>query len=95
MTRNKSTMLFLSQLQTAPGRLAGRLILYYQRTISPHVLVGQCRFRPTCSVYARKAIERFGLLRGGLLALRRLGRCNPFFPGGRDPVPSSLKLNKE
>ena len=95
MTRNKSTMFFLSQLQTAPGRLACRLILYYQRTISPRFLAGQCRFRPTCSVYARKAIERFGLLRGGLLAVRRLGRCNPFFPGGRDPVPSSLNLNKE
>ena len=45
--------------------------------------------------YARQAIERFGLLRGVLLAVRRLGRCNPFFPGGSDPLPSSVDLNKE
>ena len=88
-------MFFLSQLQTPSGRLACPLILYYQRTISPHFLTGQCRFRPTCSDYARKAIKRFGLLQGGFLAVRRLGRCNPFFPGGRDPVPSSPNLNKE
>lgn len=47
-----------------------------------------CRFVPSCSTYAVEAIEVHGLLRGGLLALRRLGRCHPFGGRGFDPVPS-------
>ena len=46
-----------------------------------------CRYEPTCSVYAREAIERYGLRRGAGLALARLVRCHPFRPGGFDPVP--------
>jgi len=58
----------------------------YQRVISP--LFGQrCRFYPSCSSYAREAIEIHGAGRGSWLALRRLGRCHPFHPGGFDPVP--------
>ena len=60
----------------------------YQRVISP-VLPPSCRFQPTCSYYALTAIERFGVLRGGWLALKRIGRCHPWNPGGYDPVPQS------
>ena len=50
-------------------------------------LPSSCRYEPTCSTYAREAIERYGLWRGAGLALARLARCHPFRPGGFDPVP--------
>ncbi len=61
-------------------------IWFYQRFVSP-VLPSSCRYQPTCSVYAVEAIERFGLLRGGGMAVARILRCHPFHPGGFDPVP--------
>lgn len=61
-------------------------IRFYQRKISP-LFPPRCRFYPTCSQYAVEAIERFGVIKGSILALWRLMRCNPLFPGGYDPVP--------
>jgi len=58
----------------------------YQRLVSP-LLPPTCRFHPTCSTYAIQAVERYGVLRGGWLALQRTSRCHPFNPGGYDPVP--------
>ena len=59
----------------------------YQRHISP-AFPSQCRFRPTCSVYALQAISKYGALKGGWLAIRRLLRCHPFYKGDfYDPVP--------
>jgi uncharacterized protein len=67
--------------------IAEILIRTYQWTLSP--MLGQnCRFYPTCSNYALEAIQRFGVLRGGWLAARRIGRCHPWHAGGYDPVPS-------
>lgn len=66
--------------------LAIRAIRFYQRRISAR-LPARCRYTPTCSAYMATAIERFGLLRGGLMGLWRLLRCNPLFPSGYDPVP--------
>ena len=63
-----------------------RIIRFYREKISPHK-PPMCRYYPTCSQYATEAIEVHGLLKGGLLALRRLLRCNVLFPGGYDPVP--------
>lgn len=63
------------------------LIRIYQKFISP-ALPSRCRFRPTCSQYALEAIEKYGALRGGWLAVWRLLRCNPFNKGDfYDPVP--------
>lgn len=62
------------------------LIAFYQRAISPH-LPASCRYVPTCSEYARVAIQRWGALRGGWMGLKRILRCNPLHKGGYDPVP--------
>ncbi len=61
------------------------LIRLYQLTLSP-MLAPSCRFIPSCSEYAYQAIQKYGLVRGGWKAARRLARCHPLNPGGYDPV---------
>lgn len=67
-------------------RIVLLLIKFYKNFISPG-LPPSCRYYPTCSSYAVEAIERFGVLKGGWLAFKRILRCNPYHPGGVDPVP--------
>jgi putative membrane protein insertion efficiency factor len=62
------------------------LIRFYQKFISP-AFPPACRFHPTCSHYGYQAIAKYGLIKGGWLAIKRIGRCHPFHPGGYDPVP--------
>lgn len=73
-----------------------RVILFlldgYKRWISP-LLPAACRFEPTCSVYAREAVEYHGVLRGMRLTVWRLLRCQPFSRGGFDPVPPGHEEN--
>ncbi len=76
----------------------GRILLItairgYRFFLSPW-LGNQCRFYPTCSAYALTAIERFGVVKGGWLALCRLLRCHPWHPGGVDPVPEHFGSTK-
>ncbi len=69
----------------AARRLAKAPVVLYQRVLSP-ALPRRCKYEPTCSRYALQAIERYGILRGTVLAVWRLLRCNPFSHGGYDPV---------
>jgi hypothetical protein len=62
------------------------MIRFYQRVISP-ALPAHCRFYPSCSEYAIQAIVRYGPIRGGWLAMKRILRCGPWNSGGYDPVP--------
>lgn len=62
------------------------LVRVYQLAISPF-LPPSCRFHPTCSNYALESLRRHGALKGSWLAIRRIGRCHPWHPGGHDPVP--------
>ncbi len=63
------------------------LIRVYQKFISPAIPGNTCRFYPTCSHYSYRAIYKYGVIKGGLLAIWRILRCNPFNPGGHDPIP--------
>jgi putative membrane protein insertion efficiency factor len=76
-----------------PALLLTALIGGYQRWISPF-LGDRCRFYPSCSVYAKTAIEVHGAARGSWLAVRRLLKCQPFHPGGFDDVPPPTGRSK-
>lgn len=62
------------------------LVKFYRSAISPY-RSPCCNYTPTCSQYALEALEKYGALKGGYLAVRRILRCNPFHKGGYDPVP--------
>ncbi|WP_455137506.1 membrane protein insertion efficiency factor YidD [Thermophilibacter sp.] len=72
--------------QGVAARAAESLIGLYQRRVSP-LLGPRCIYVPTCSEYARQAIEKYGFARGLGLAIRRIMRCHPLHAGGYDPVP--------
>jgi len=74
-----------------PRSAAVGLIRVYQKLVSP-AMSPNCRYQPTCSGYTAESIRRFGVLRGGWLGVRRIGRCHPFRPGGHDPVPDSWSV---
>ncbi len=70
-----------------------KLIRLYQKTFSPDTgwfsykhPYGFCRFHPHCSEYGHQAIEKYGVLKGGLFTIKRILKCNPFSRGGNDPV---------
>lgn len=73
-------------IQSLPKRFLLWLVRFYRVSISP-MHRPCCRFIPTCSQYAMEAIEKYGAIKGGFLALRRILRCNPLCKGGYDPVP--------
>jgi hypothetical protein len=80
----------MSKTGFRPRDLLVGLIRIYQKLVSPN-LGANCRYRPTCSQYTVEAIDRFGVIRGGLLGVKRIGRCHPLRPGGYDPVPETWR----
>lgn len=73
-------------LSMLPRKAVMMMIRGYKALVSP-MLPPSCRFTPTCSSYALTSVERYGVIRGGWLAIKRVGRCHPWNPGGFDPVP--------
>lgn len=63
------------------------LIRLYQMTFARLLPANTCRFYPTCSHYGYEAIEKYGAFKGSWLAVKRIAKCQPFHPGGFDPVP--------
>ena len=86
MTNASPRTALVRAVLAAPRTALILLVRGYQVALSP-LLPASCRYYPSCSTYAIEALQRHGALRGGWLALRRLARCNPFRPGGYDPVP--------
>lgn len=74
--------------------LAFRLLRLYKRWISP-AFPPSCRYVPTCSEYAMEAVERYGALRGGMMATWRLLRCHPLAKGGLDPVVRDFRQRSQ
>lgn len=81
----------MSKISALVAALLLAALAVYRRLVSPvfGALGAQCRFHPSCSTYAAECVRHYGPWRGGWRALKRLGRCHPFHPGGLDPpVPS-------
>lgn len=76
---------FVEQVGFGMKQLLIWLIKFYRIFLSP-LKPPTCRFVPTCSEYALLAVEKYGALRGGLLAVKRILKCHPFHPGGYDPI---------
>jgi len=74
-------------LRNLPRLPALALIRFYQKTWARLIPFEVCRFQPTCSHYGYQAIVKYGLFKGGWMAICRIMRCNPLNPGGFDPVP--------
>lgn len=74
-------------LVNIPRILLLGLVRLYQKTLSRGLPPNTCRFYPSCSHYGYQAIYKYGVIKGGLMAAWRVLRCNPFNPGGYDPVP--------
>lgn len=75
-------------------KVAVLILRGYKWAISP-MLPPSCRYVPTCSEYAMEAMDRFGIFRGGVMALCRVLRCHPFVKGGYDPVPQEPSLGEQ
>ena len=76
----------MTKLESYMKKILIAMIRFYQKYISPYNGT-KCPYIPSCSQYGLEAIEKYGVIKGGLLAVWRILRCNPFSKGGYDPVP--------
>lgn len=81
---------FLNIILWIPKTIGLALVWLYRILISPFI-PHACKYDPTCSVYMTEAITEFGIIKGGMLGLKRLAKCNPWSKGGKDPVPVNSK----
>ena len=73
-------------LKECPKKILLGLIGFYRKYLSALKMQPTCRFYPTCSQYAYEAISKYGVIKGGWMAIKRICKCHPFHPGGYDPV---------
>jgi uncharacterized protein len=83
-----------TKMRQLPKLVALQLLRAYKWAISP-LFPPSCRYVPTCSEYAMEAVERYGALRGGMMAALRLLRCHPFAKGGLDPVVKRSAVTRD
>ncbi len=76
----------LINLKEIPKKMLLGLIHFYRKYLSALKMQPTCRFYPTCSQYAYEAISKYGVIKGGWMAIKRISKCHPFHPGGYDPV---------
>ncbi len=81
----------VGDLLGAAGRALAFVLIWAYRLLIKPLFPTTCRFEPSCSEYALQAVKRFGIFHGGWLALKRVGRCNPWGPFGADPVPDNTR----
>ncbi len=78
--------LMRDSIKNIPKRVMLELVVFYRKYISALKPYPTCRFYPTCSQYAYEAISKYGAIKGGWMAAKRILKCHPFHPGGYDPV---------
>lgn len=81
----------LDSFESGMKRVTIYVLTGYKKNISPvleRIFGHACRYTPTCSEYSAQAIEKFGILKGAFLSLKRIAKCNPLFEGGYDPLPT-------
>jgi hypothetical protein len=80
-------------MMTIPSGISTALVKAYKMFISPY-LPKSCRFYPSCSTYSIESFKKYGFIKGLFLTIERIIRCNPFNPGGFDPVPENFRFIK-
>lgn len=76
-------MKIINKIVLFPRKIVVKLIVFYQKHISPY-MGNHCKYYPTCSEYTRQAVDKYGIIRGSLLGIIRILKCNPFSKGGVD-----------